>query len=116
MTAEEKWQSILDTKWPDTMPEDRILMAKFIAILEEKNGFEYGACIQREKYDDINQIVVVFPSGAQVTLCQDNYPFSCLECSNIWDDEKKLIIFSADTNIRCFLRVYWNNLFPKETT
>lgn len=120
MTAEEKWKSILDAKWShDTVLVDRIFMAQFIAILEAENGFECGACIRKEKRDGINQIVVEFPSGAQISRHHDADPFAppLLEYSNIWG-ETKLKIFPSDKNIRRFLALYWVQLFPfpKETT
>ena len=119
MTAEEKWLSILESRWPcDTEPLDRIVMARFIAILEEVNGFERGAYIKKEKCDGTNQIAVLFPSGAQVTLCQDAdlcTPLT-LEYLNIWDiEETKLNFFPMDISIRHFLAQYWDKLFPKET-
>lgn len=118
MTTEEKWQSILDTKWPhDTVLVDRIFMAQFVAVLEEANGFECGAYIKKEKCDGINQIVVVFPSGARIMRSQDADPFAppLLEYLSIGGGTK-LKIFPANENIRRFLEVYWNELFPKETT
>lgn len=121
MTAEAKWLSILESQWPlfDTEPIDRVVMANFIAILEEENGFERGAYIKKEKYGDINQIAVIFPSGAQVTLCQDADPSTpiSLEYLNIWDiEETKVNFFPMDISIRHFLTQYWDKLFPKETT
>ena len=94
-------------------------MAQFIAILEEANGFECGAYIEKEKHGGINQIVVVFPSGARILRSQDADPFAppLLEYLSIGGGTK-LKIFPANENIRRFLEVYWTELFPfsKETT
>jgi len=120
MTAEEKWQSILESRWPhDTVLVDRIFMALFIAVLEEANGFECGAYIEKEKCDGINQIVVIFPSGEQIRRHHDADPFAppLLEYLTI-QGATKVKIFPSNKNIRRFLEVYWTELFPfsKETT
>lgn len=118
MEAEEKWLSILNTKWShDTVLVDRIFMAQFIAVLEAENGFECGACIRKEKRDGINQIVVLFPSGARIKRYQDADPFAppLLEYLNFLE-ETKLKIFPSNKNMRRFLALYWTELFPKETT
>lgn len=120
MTAEDKWLSILNARWTfDTKPIDRILMAKFIAVLEEANGFECGAYIEKEKCDGINQIVVIFPSGEQIRRHPDADPFAppLLEYLSIGGGTK-VKIFPSNKNIQRFLEVYWKELFPfsKETT
>lgn len=118
MTAEEQWQSILDTKWPhNTVPADRKVMAKFIAILEETNGFDNGAYIKEEH----SQIFVIFPSGARVTRCYHYEPFTpptllYWRTLGIMRPTERLEIQPLDEPIRNFLTQYWNILFPKETT
>lgn len=117
MTAEEKWQSILDNKWPhNTVPSDRKVMAKFIAVLEEANGFDNGAYIKKEHC----QIFVIFPSGARVTRYYHVDPFAppallYFRNRGIMEPMERVEIQPLDEHIRNFLAEYWNDLFPKET-
>jgi len=116
MTTEEKWQSILDAKWPhNTVPADRKIMAKFIAILEETDGFDNGAYIKKEH----GQIFVIFPSGARVTRCYHLDTFSpptLLYWRNlgIMKPQERLEVPPSDEHIKNFLAQYWDKLFPKE--
>ena len=119
MTAEEKWQSILDARWPhNTVPADRKLIAKFATILEEAGGFDNGAYIKKEH----SQIFVIFPSGARVTryyqLLDPYRPPTLLYFHNlgIMKPMERLEIPPLDANIKDFLELYWNELFPKEST
>lgn len=113
MSRAEEWEKELIHRFPSIDCDGLPATAEFITILEEMGGFDEGAYLDyRSITHDIN-IICRTPKCCQIAPVYVGDQVSSFRCMFSLFTIK---VQPTSEAIQVFLRTYWSELFPKEST